>query len=104
MSSYEEKRNFSRSYIRQLVEIENNMEVYKEQKRDLRNHFREEGWLTTHEIAATVRAWRIVVAANKGHVDLDDLFEQVEMFSEATRGPDPIMSTTENSNTGEPAA
>ena len=103
-SPLDEKRKFSREYIKQLVEIEDNMEIYKEQKRELRNHYREEGWLTTHEIAATVRAWCLVVAANKGNLDLDDLFEQVEMFTSTTRGPEATMSTTGNSKPGEPSA
>jgi len=84
-STLEEKRNFAKLYIESLVKIEEEMEVYKEHKRDLRDEYRSNGWMTTHEIAATVRAWRIVVAANKGNLDLDDLFEQVEMFAGATR-------------------
>lgn len=84
-TSLEEKRNFAKLYIESLVKIEEEMEVYKEHKRDLRDEYRSNGWMTTHEIAATVRAWRIVVAANKGNLDLDDLLEQVEMFAGATR-------------------
>mgnify|MGYP001200696352 FL=1 len=101
MASHEEKRNYAREYIRQLVEIEDEMEVYKEQKRALRDSFRDQGYLTTHEIAATVRAWRLVVQANRGKLDLDDLFEQVEMFSGATRGPEATMSLPNVLDTGE---
>jgi len=42
--------------------------------------------LTTHELAATVRAYRLVCQANKGKLDLDELFENIEMFSNLTRG------------------
>jgi predicted RNA-binding protein len=82
----EEKQNYAKQYIRSLKAIEDEMEVYKEQKRDLRDEYREQGWLTTHELAATVRAYRIVCQANKGKLDLDELFENIEMFSGLTRG------------------
>jgi hypothetical protein len=55
----EEKQNYAKQYIRSLKAIEDEMEVYKEQKRDLRDEYREQGWLTTHELAATVRAYRL---------------------------------------------
>ena len=104
MSSNEEKRNYARQYIRELVEIEDQMEIYKEEKRALRDSYRDQGYMTTHEIAATVRAWRLVVQANRGKLDLDDLFEQVEMFTDATRGPAATMSMPTHTDTGEPTA
>ena len=85
MKTLEEKRNFAKQYISSLKAIEDEMEVYKEHKRDLRNEFREEGWLTTHEIAATVRAYRLVVQANKGSLDLDELWDNIEMFKTQIR-------------------
>lgn len=95
MATQEEKRNFAKQYIKSLTAIEDEMEVYKEAKRELRNEYRDQGWLTTHEIAATVRAWRLVVQANKGKLDLDELFEQVEMFAASTRE---ASSSTQESN------
>jgi hypothetical protein len=83
--SQEEKQNFAKQYIHSLKIIEDEMEIYKEQKRDLRDEYREQGWLTTHEMAATVRAYRLVTAANKGKLDLDELWENIEMFSKETR-------------------
>jgi hypothetical protein len=83
--SQEEKQNFAKQYIRSLKIIEDEMEIYKEQKRELRDEYREQGWLTTHEMAATVRAYRLVTAANKGKLDLDELWENIEMFSKETR-------------------
>ena len=83
--SLEEKQNFAKQYIRSLKTIEDEMEIYKEQKRDLRDEYREQGWLTTHEMAATVRAYRLVVAANKGKLDLDELWDNIEMFTKETR-------------------
>tara|TARA_R110000824_G_scaffold104438_1_gene247915 strand:- start:295 stop:579 length:285 start_codon:yes stop_codon:yes gene_type:complete len=86
--SHEEKQNFAKQYIRSLKAIEDEMEVYKDQKRDLRDEYREQGWLTTHELAATVRAYRLVTQANKGKLDLDELWENIEMFTKETRGPE----------------
>lgn len=86
MKTLEEKQNFAVQYIRSLKAIEDEMEVYKEQKRDLRDEYRENGWMTTHEIAAVVRAYRLVQQANKGKLDLDELLENVEFFTNLTRG------------------
>ena len=86
--SLEEKQNYAKQYISSLKAIEDEMEIYKEQKRDLRDEYREQGWLTTHEMAATVRAYRLVVAANKGKLDLDELWDNIEMFTKETRSPD----------------
>ena len=86
--SLEEKQNYAKQYISSLKAIEDEMEIYKEQKRDLRDEYREQGWLTTHEMAATVRAYRLVVAANKGKLDLDELWDNIEMFTKVTRSPD----------------
>ena len=66
----EEKQNYAKEYIKSLKTIEEEMEVYKEQKRDLRNDYRENNWLTTHEIQAVVRAY---------------LFDNIELFSSFTR-------------------
>jgi|DEB0MinimDraft_6_1074348.scaffolds.fasta_scaffold292480_1 hypothetical protein len=86
MKTLEEKQNFAVQYIRSLKAIEDEMEVYKEQKRELRDEYRENGWMTTHEIAAVVRAYRLVQQANKGKLDLDELLENVEFFTNLTRG------------------
>jgi|TARA_R110002126_G_scaffold138790_1_gene283361 uncharacterized protein YacL (UPF0231 family) len=83
------KRAYAKQYINSLQSIEEEMEVYKEQKRELRDEYRESGWLTTHEIAATVRAYRIVVQANKGQFDLDEFFENIKMFANESRSSTP---------------
>ena len=46
-TSTEEKKRYVLEYIRSLVAIEEAMEPYKEQKRELRTEFREQGWLNT---------------------------------------------------------
>ena len=41
-------------YIRSMKTIEDAMEPYKEQKRELREEYKEQGWLTKDEISGTV--------------------------------------------------
>jgi len=53
------------------------MEPYKEQKRDLRTEYRENGWLNTDEIRAAVKAYRLF----KDNVNIDEVVENFEMFS-----------------------
>ena len=53
------------------------MEPYKEQKRDLRAEYKENGWLNTDEIRAAVKAYRLF----KDNVSIDEVVENFEMFS-----------------------
>jgi len=67
----EEKQEYIKQYIRSLGAIEEAMEPYKEQKRALRQEFKDNGWLDTDEIRAAVKAYRLI----KGNVDIDQLLE-----------------------------
>ena len=73
----DERKRYVKEYIRSLVAIEEAMEPYKEQKRDLRAEFRENGWLNTDEIRAAVKAYRLY----KGKVNIDEVVENFNMFS-----------------------
>jgi len=70
-TSTEEKKRYVLEYIRSLVAIEEAMEPYKEQKRELRQEFKDNGWLDADEIRAAVKAYRLL----KGNVDIDQLLE-----------------------------
>ena len=72
-----ERKRYVKEYIRSLVAIEEAMEPYKEQKRDLRAEYRENGWLNTDEIRAAVKAYRLF----KDNVNIDEVVENFEMFS-----------------------
>ena len=72
-----ERKRYVKEYIRSLVAIEEAMEPYKDQKRDLRTEFRENGWLSTDEIRAAVKAYRLF----KGKVNIDEVVENFNMFS-----------------------
>ena len=67
----EERKRYVKEYIRSMVAIEEAMEPYKEQKRDLRAEFRENGWLSA------VKAYRLF----KDNVNIDEVVENFEMFS-----------------------
>ena len=67
----EEKKEYIKQYIRSLGAIEDAMEPYKEQKRELRQEFKDNGWLDADEIRAAVKAYRLL----KGNVDIDQLLE-----------------------------
>ena len=47
------------------------MEPYKEQKRELKTEYIDNGWLTKEDISLTVRAYRLL----KNDVDIDALID-----------------------------
>jgi len=65
------KKEFVKQYIRSLGAIEDAMEPYKEQKRELRQEFKDNGWLDADEIRAAVKAYRLF----KGNIDIDKVLE-----------------------------
>ena len=71
------KKRYVLEYIRSLVAIEEAMEPYKEQKRELRTEYREPAWLNTDEIRAAVKAYRLF----KGKVDIDEVYDNFKAIS-----------------------
>ncbi len=76
-NTYEEKKRYVKEYIRSLNAIEDAMEPFKEQKRDLRKEFRENGWLNTDEIRAAVKAYRLF----KGKFNIDEVVENYRLLT-----------------------
>jgi len=76
----EERKRYVKEYIRSLNAIEEAMEPYKDQKRDLRSEFRENGWLNTDEIRAAVKAYRLY----KGKINIDEVVENFNMLAGET--------------------
>ena len=76
-STYEEKKRYVKEYIRSLNAIEDAMEPFKDQKRDLRKEFRENGWLNTDEIRAAVKAYRLF----KGKFNIDEVVENYRLLT-----------------------
>tara|TARA_R100000388_G_C7166576_1_gene121817 strand:- start:93 stop:395 length:303 start_codon:yes stop_codon:yes gene_type:complete len=58
-------------YIESLVAIEEAMEPYKQQKRDLKKDYLEKQWLTKEDISLSVRALRLL----KDDIDIPQLMD-----------------------------
>ena len=68
------KRQKVLEYIRSLKTIEDAIEPYAEQKRELKAEFKQQDWLSGDEISLAVKAYRML----KADQDIDEL---VEMFN-----------------------
>jgi hypothetical protein len=71
------KEEYVVEYIKALQAVEEEMEPYKEHKRDLRTNYAKNGWLSKDEMRQAVRAYRML---SKG----DDINEFVEYFNKLT--------------------
>jgi hypothetical protein len=72
-------------YLKSLIALEEAMEPFKEQKRELRTEYVENGWLTKDDIWAAVKAFRLYKQA----ADLDelnDMFDLIEKQFGSTGG------------------
>jgi len=66
-------------YIKSIKDLEDAMEPFKEQKRELKKNYVENGWLTKEEISGAVRAFRLM----KGEVDLDQMRDFFNLYERA---------------------
>ena len=78
----DEKTEKMIEYIKSLKAIEDAIEPYAEQKRELRKDFKEQGWLTKEEISMTVKAYRMM----KNEVDIEQFVNIFDSLSKAARG------------------
>jgi len=69
--SEEEKTEKIREFIQAFDAIEQEVEPYKDAKRDLRANYKENDWLSTDEMRLAVKAYRML----KKNEDLDELQE-----------------------------
>jgi DUF438 domain-containing protein len=76
-SSHDEKKQYVKEYIRSLSAIEECIEPYQEQKRELRSEFRQNGWLNTDEIRAAVKAYRLF----RGNFNIDEVVDNFKTIS-----------------------
>ena len=65
------------SYLKSLHAIEEAIEPYKEQKKELRKEYIDNDWLTREDLWAAVKAYRIYKAAASMD-DLNDMFTLIE--------------------------
>ena len=71
-SQMDEKQEKMLEYIRELSEIEVQMEPLKEMKRQLKADFKEAGWLTGDEISMTVKVYRMIKSDS---FDIDEFMQ-----------------------------
>ena len=62
------------NYIKSLSQIEDEMEPYREHKRDLKKNYLENGWLEREEISMAVKAYRLM----KNNIDIEQLMDFYE--------------------------
>ncbi len=75
-TSHSEKERYVLEYIRSLNAIEEAMDPYKEQKRELRKEFRSNGWLSTDEIRTAVKAYRFM----KSELNVDEFYDTYQLI------------------------
>lgn len=68
------KEQHMADYIRSMKALEEAMEPYKEQKRELKTEYVENGWLSKEDISLTVKAYRLL----KDDVDIGALIDVYE--------------------------
>lgn len=70
------------NYIKTFVAIEDAMEPFKEQRKDLRESYSENGWLSKEEMRLAVKAYRLY----KSETDMDLLTDYVNKCQKSMRG------------------
>ena len=76
MSNEMNSMDYVVEFIQAFKAVEEEMEPYKEHKRDLRKNYVQNGWLTKEEMRQAVRAYRML--AKGDDIDqLSDYFKQL---------------------------
>lgn len=73
-AAFKTKEQHMGDYIKSMKALEDAMEPYKEQKRELKADYIDSGWLTKEDISMTVRAYRLL----KNDVDIEALIDIYE--------------------------
>ena len=73
-AAFKTKEQHMADYIKSMKALEDAMEPYKEQKRELKTEYIDSGWLTKEDISLTVRAYRLL----KNDVDIEALIDIYE--------------------------
>ena len=75
------KEEYIVNYLKSMIALEEAMEPYKEQKRELRKEFKEQEWLSKEEISMAVKAYRMM----KSEVDVEQLVKVYDSISGGNR-------------------
>ena len=76
------KEEHIKDYIKSIKAIEEAMEPYKEQKRDLKKDYLEKKWLSREDISLAVKAYRLL----KEDIDVGLLIDMYEQLKEKKEG------------------
>ena len=75
--SDQNKEDYVVDFIKAFKAIEDEMEPYKEHKRDVRKNYVQNGWLTGNELRQAVRAYRML--AKDDDIDqFTNYFEEIK--------------------------
>ena len=77
-AAFKTKEQHMADYIASMKALEDAMEPFKEQKRELKGEYVENGWLTKEDISLTVKAYRLL----KDDVDIGALIDIYESLKE----------------------
>jgi hypothetical protein len=72
------KEEHMADYLTSMKALEDAMEPFKDQKRDLKQNYVENGWLTKQDISLAVKAYRLA----KDDTDMSALIDMVEALKE----------------------
>ena len=72
------KEEHMADYLESMKALEEAMEPYKEQKRELKAEYIDEGWLTRDDISLAVKAYRLA----KSDTDMSQLIDMVESLKQ----------------------
>ena len=72
------KKEHMADYLESMKALEDAMEPYKEQKRELKSNYVENGWLTKQDISLAVKAYRLA----KDDTDMSALIDMVEALKD----------------------
>ena len=79
MNEQNEKELMIVEYIKSIKTLEDSMEPFREQRRELRKEYQDNGWLTRDEIRVAVKAYRLMRSGD----DLDDLYDMYSLLAKA---------------------
>ena len=71
------KEQYVVNYLKSMIAIEQAMEPFKEQKKELRKEYMDNGWLSRQDIWSAVKAFRLY-EQEADMDDLNDMFDTVE--------------------------
>jgi len=77
----QKKEEYITNYIKALVAVEEEMEPYKEHRRDLKKSYIDNGWLSRDEISMAVKAYRLM----KDDIDMEQLLDFYERVSKTIK-------------------